>query len=103
ACRMYAAFLQRVNGIDGEIGPAFFTAIGPANLDPVDAAGAAESEMDAKIILRKVAAPAAHFLPLRRAAAHALDARADRVAIRRDAHELQQHPVARPASQPKEI
>src|SRR5713226_4966917 len=63
-------------------------AAGPADFQELDALGFADAEMDAQIILRKVAAAAAHFVNLRmetffaREMRDAFYARADAAAVR---------------------
>src|SRR5438094_6326650 len=90
-----AAFLQRVQAIDGKVFPALFKAVRPSYVDPIDAGAGGESEVHTQIVLRQVAAAAADLLPLLDPAGQRPHARADRIAIRLHADELQREPVMR--------
>ena len=61
----FAAFFDDVEAIDGEIGEAVDLAGGPAHFDPIDDGSLVEAEVQAEIVLRVVAAAAAHFVDLR--------------------------------------
>ena len=75
--------------------PVFFASVRPAHVEAIDDRRPVEPEMDAQIVLRQVTAAAANFLPLLGPAGDEVDARADRVAIRRGADQLQVDPVMR--------
>src|SRR6266571_5282479 len=59
----------------------FSFAVGPSNADPVYALGRADTEMNAHIIVGKIAASTAHLADLRPPPGFDLDAGADRIAI----------------------
>src|SRR3954451_8522255 len=91
--RMTAALFQRVKTIDVHSIPRLFASIRPAHVDAVHARGERQPEVHAEIVLREIAAAAANLLPLLDAAGDAPHPRTDRVAIGRDAGELQRDPV----------
>src|SRR4051812_30696724 len=102
--RMAAALFQRVKTIDVEPIPGLFASIRPAHVDAVHARGERQPEVHAEVVLREVAPAAANLLPLFDAAGDAPHPRADRIAIRHDAGELQRDPVvARVALSTEEI
>ena len=47
--------------VRGEIGPALLSSAGPGDLEPLDPLGAAESEVQRQVVLRKIAAAAGDF------------------------------------------
>jgi hypothetical protein len=55
-------FFEDVDGVDGEIVEAFDEAARPVDFDPIDFSDGAETEMDAHVIVRDVARPAADFV-----------------------------------------
>src|SRR6266481_5264979 len=72
---------------------------GPADFEELDVFGFADAEVDAEIVLRKIAAAAAHFVNLRMQTLlagkmrDAFDARADAAAIRFSADGLDLDPI----------
>src|SRR3954470_12735944 len=102
--RMTAALFQRVKTIGVQSIPRLFASIRPAHVDAVHARGERQPEVHAELVLREIAAAAANLLPLLDAAGDAPHPCADRIAIRRDAGELQGDPVvARVALTAEEI
>src|SRR3954469_2866420 len=102
--RMTATLFQRVKTIDVQSIPGLFASIRPAHVDAVHARGERQPEMHAEVVLREIAAAAANLLPLLDAGGDAPHACADRIAIGRDAGELQRDPVvARVAFTAEEI
>src|SRR3954447_3946145 len=91
--RMTAALFQRVKTINVKSVPGLFASIGPAHVDAVHARGERQPEVHAEVVLREIAAAPANLLPLLDAAGDAPHPRANRIAIRRDAGELQRDPV----------
>ncbi len=77
----------------------FDEAAGPADFEELDVFGFADPEVDAEIVLRKIAAAAAHFVNLRMQTLlagkmrDAFDARADAAAIRFSADGLDLDPI----------
>ena len=96
-CRVAAAApcpsVERHDRFDRDVGPQFLPAVGQRTSSRSTRMASAQAEVHAQVVLRIVAAAAAYFLHLRRAARGDAHARADRAAIRRDAHELQRQPV----------
>jgi hypothetical protein len=82
------AFEEGVDGVDRKVSEGLVFAGGPANFELVDFGGFAEAEMEAEIVLREVAAAAAHFADLADAAGVQRDASANRGAIAFRADEL---------------
>src|SRR4051812_12054408 len=91
--RMTAALFQRVKTINVKSVPGLFASIGPAHVNAVHARGERQPEVHAEVVLREIAAAAANLLPLLDAARDAAHSCADRVAIGRDAGQLQRDPV----------
>src|SRR6266404_2274090 len=81
------AFFDEDHLVRLDVFQCFDEAAGPANFQQLDAFGFADAEVDAQIILRKIAAAAAYFVDLwvqtllARKMRDALDARADPAAI----------------------
>src|SRR5262249_33965957 len=92
--RLSGTFLQRVIAVDGEIRPRFVLTVGPANFDTLDRPRLTEPEVHTQIVLRVVAAAAAHLLPLHTLARHQANARADGVTVRTGSDQLQRNPVS---------
>src|SRR5262249_59221835 len=67
---------------------------GRGNLEGVEGGGAAETEVDWRVVLREVAAAAMNLVGLRHAAGGELDARADREAIALGARQFEADPMA---------
>src|SRR6267378_1337922 len=82
-----------MKGVDRQTFPALLEAVGPPNVDALDAGGVAEAEMDTEVVLREITAAAAHLLRLNDAARRASHTGADRVAIRFGTDERQRRPV----------
>src|SRR6267142_2625386 len=78
--RRAGTFLERVDGIDGQVFKAFDQAAGPADLDPIDLGGGPEAEVDAHVAAGEVAGAAAHFVDERARTGFQSDLRADAVA-----------------------
>src|ERR1700688_1573431 len=82
------AFFHHDHLVGPDVLQRFHKAAGPANFEQVDLFRFANAEMDAQIVLRKIAAAAAHFVNLRvkiffaRQMRDAFEARADAAAIR---------------------
>src|SRR6266403_4446874 len=81
------AFFDEDDLIGLDVFEGFDEAAGPADFEELDGFGFADAEMDAQIILREIAATAAHFVDLRMQTllagpmSDAFDARADAAAI----------------------
>jgi hypothetical protein len=81
------SWLLRISFADGDVLSRFHAlqrfslAVGPSNADPVYTLGRAGSEVNAHIVVGKVAASTAHLADLRPPAGFDLDAGADRIAI----------------------
>src|SRR5713101_1340030 len=81
------AFFDEDHLVRLDVFECFDEAAGPADFEEFDGFGFADAEVDAKVVLRKIAAPAAHFVDLRmqsllaREMGDAFDARADAAAI----------------------
>src|SRR5260370_6828174 len=83
-----SALFDEDNLIGLDVFERFDEAAGPADFEELDVFGFADAEVDAEIVLRKIAAAAAHFVNLRMQTLlagkmrDAFDARADAAAIR---------------------
>src|SRR6202158_3385581 len=86
-------FLDDVEGVDAEIVEFFEEAAGPADFDPIDFRGGAETKVDAHIVVGDEAGAAAHFVDEDAGAGFHADARANSVAIRFRADGAESHPM----------
>jgi len=86
-----AAFDDRVDAVCRQIVQVFGSSIGPADLDGIQLALAAQAEMQAQIVLGKIAGAATHFTKLAELASLECETGADGGAVAPDAFELEEY------------
>ena len=82
-----------VDLVDGQLYERLYDPAGPANLDAIHLFALAQAEVHSEIVLREIAAAAAHLLDLHQIAAYHPDHRPDPVPVADLAYGLKGDPV----------
>src|SRR5579872_6126223 len=91
---LFYRLAQRDHTAGGEISGDLPDAARPEDFELVDFCGCSQSEMQPQVVLRKIAAAAAHFIDLGSAAGREAHARTNGATVRFHTLQLQTHPIA---------
>jgi len=92
-CRLSRSLFKNQNLIGANVLKRFINAARPLHLSAVNFCGVTETEVQTQIVLRNVAAAAAHLVHLLLAAGKDRDPRSNAIPIRFLAHRFDQHPI----------